>query len=169
MYPYLSTLRVIWNARQKSPIKLNESSTITLRAGFLDIDNYGEINNGRQLTLMDLGRYDLGVRVGLMDLVKAKKWGLAVGGFSVRFRRRIPWLHKFELRSRVVGHDGRWFYFHQETWCKDQICSSALIKAGVISKAGLVPAPEVIEALPKQTWDQELPQWVQAWVDIDFL
>ena len=167
MYPYLLTLRTIFQARRRSPLKFDETGIIQLRAGIFDIDHYGEVNNGRQLTLMDLGRYDLGVRGGLMTLISNNKWGLAVGGSSIRYRRRIPFGKKYELRSRLAGHDGRWFYFQQEMWCGDKICSSALVKAGVISKQGLVPATDVIKKLPVSDWVGDLPDWIQAWIDAE--
>lgn len=167
MYPYFRVLKVLLTARSKSSIHFEDTSVLNLRAGIFDVDNYGEVNNGRQLTLMDLGRYDLGARVGLLNLIKRKKWGLAVGGSSVRYRRRIPFLKRFELHSRVVGHDGRWFYFLQEMWRGDSICSSALIKAGVISQDGLVPAAVVMNEFPDEEWDGKLPEWVKAWIEAE--
>ena len=130
MYPYLMTLKTILSARRSSTLKFGDTSIIHLRAGINDIDHFGEINNGRQLTLMDLGRYDLGVRVGLIKVARKMKWGLAVGGISIRYRRRIPFLSKVELHTKVVGHDGRWFYFLQEMWQKGKICSSAPARGG---------------------------------------
>lgn len=167
MYPYYRVIKTLINARFKPGLEFNEAGILKLRAGVFDVDNYGEVNNGRQLTLMDLGRYDLGARVGLLELIKKKKWGLAVGGSSVRYRRRIPFLKKFELHSRVIGHDGRWFYFLQEMWRGESICSSALIKAGVISKDGLVPASTVMAEFPDVDWDGQLPEWAVAWIEAE--
>jgi len=169
MYPYLLTLRTLLTARHRSPLTFRDTSVLRLRAGFLDIDHFGEVNNGRQLTLMDLGRYDLGVRTGFMKVITDNKWGLAVGGSSIRYRRRIPFLRKFSLHSKVLGHDGRWFYFHQEMMCRDRICSSALIKAGVVNKQGLIPAREVMAEFPDLNWTGELPEWVHAWIQAESL
>ncbi|MCF7823132.1 MAG: thioesterase family protein [Candidatus Marinimicrobia bacterium] len=167
MYPYLLTLRTVLTARFRPTLQFDGISQITLRAGINDIDMYGEINNGRQLTLMDLGRYDLGVRVGLMEVVRKKNWGLAVGGISIRYRRRIPFLRRYTLKSRVLSHDERWFYFLQEMWCQDNICSSALVKAGVVSKSGLIPAKEVLKEFPDLDWNEPLPDWVNAWIQAE--
>ncbi len=167
MYPYLRTIKTILSAKYRSSLHFGDSGIMNLRAGIFDIDHYGEINNGRQLTLMDLGRYDLGVRGGLMKVVKAKKWGLAVGGSSIRYRRRITLWKKFQLHSELLGHDGRWFYFLQKMCIKDSICSSALIKAGVVSKAGLIPASEVMQEFPDENWSGELPDWVHSWINAE--
>lgn len=167
MYPYFRTIKTILSAKYRSSLNFGDSGILNLRAGLTDIDHYGEINNGRQLTLMDLGRYDLGVRGGLMKLISEKKWGFAIGGSSTRSRRRITLWKKFQLHSEVIGHDGRWFYFHQKMCQGATICSSALIKAGVVSKNGLVPAAQVMEEFPDNTWTGELPGWVTAWIDAE--
>ncbi len=167
MYPYLRTVKTILSARFRSSLNFGDTGILNLRAGLFDIDHYGEINNGRQLTLMDLGRYDIGVRGGLMKLIAKKKWGFAVGGSSIRYRRRIRLWKKFQLHSEVIGHDDRWFYFLQKMCLGDTICSSALIKAGVISKDGLVPAADVMKEFPDNTWTGELPGWVKAWIEAE--
>lgn len=167
MYPYFRVIKTLLGSRFRSNLQLGDIGTIKLRASIFDIDTFGEVNNGRQLTLMDFGRYDMGVRTGLMNVVRKKKWGLVVGGSSVRYRRRIPFLKCYELRSKVIGHDGRWFYFLQEMWRMDSICSSALIKAGVSSTNGLIPATEVLKEFPETNWKGELPSWVQAWIEAE--
>lgn len=167
MYPYLRTIKTIVSARFRSPLGFGDTSTLHLRAGLTDIDHFGEINNGRQLTLMDLGRYDLSVRGGLMKIIRRKKWGFAVGGSSIRYRRRITLWKKFQLHSELIGHDGRWFYFQQRMCQGDTICSSALIKGGVVAKTGLVPASEVLQEFPGHTWSGELPDWVKAWIEAE--
>lgn len=57
--------------------------------------------------------------------------GVAIGGASIRYRRRIPFLTKFTLTTELICHDGRWIYFLQETHVKGKICSSALMKGCV--------------------------------------
>ena len=52
------------------------------------------INRGA-LDYMELGRWDFSQRVGFISLMRKKGWGLAVGGASIRYRRRIPLLKKF--------------------------------------------------------------------------
>lgn len=167
MYPYFRVITTLLGSRLRPDLQMGETGILKLRAGFFDIDTFGEVNNGRQLTLMDLGRYDMAVRTGLMKVVRKKKWGLVIGGSSVRYRRRIPFLKHYELHSKVIGHDSRWFYFLQEMWRADSICSSALIKAGVSSKGGLIPATDVLKEFPKSNWKGELPNWVQAWIEAE--
>ena len=167
MYPYFRLLRVLSRARLSRRLDFDSVSTLTFRAWPGDIDVFPEMNNGRQLTVMDLGRFDLGVRTGLMSLAHRRKWGFAVAGASVRYRKRIHLFKRFTLQSRLLGHDGRWFYFLQEYRCRSTLCSSALIRAGVTSKKGLVPTVEVLQAMGSEDWNPLLPDWVKAWIEAD--
>ncbi len=167
MYPYL---RLAWHlmlARREAPLKIEETGVMHTRVYFGDIDFFSELNNGRYLTLMDLGRMHLAARTGLMGVAHRNKWGFFVAGASVRFRHRLPLFAKIELSTRVLGRDERWFYFHQVYSSKGKPCFSGLVRAGVKSEKGIVPVQEVMEALGRPEWNPELPSWVHAWSDAD--
>ncbi len=167
MYPVIKAITILVKARYRSPLTISEPSVITLRAGLTDIDMFFELNNARHLSIMELGRWDFSQRVGVVKLLREKKWGLVVGGASIRYRRRIPFLSQYTMTTQLLCHDGRWFYFLQETHRKGQICSSGLIKAGVTSDGGLVDAPAVIEAMEHDGSDLDMKDWVQAWIDAE--
>lgn len=134
-----------------------------------DIDVFFEMNNGRHLTMMDFGRFDLAARSGLLKTVKENSWGLVVAGSSVRYRHRLKLFQKYELHSEVVGHDDKWIYFHQKTIRKGRIHSAALIRTAVTSKNGIVKVEEVMKAVGHIGKIPLLPQWVKAWADADQL
>ena len=50
---------------------------------------------------------------------------------------------------------------------KDKICASAPLKVGITGKDGLVPAPEVAEAMGKKDWGVDMPAWVTAWIEAE--
>jgi len=164
MYPYCKAIKVLIQSKFRPGLKIDDESILHLRAGFTDIDMYPEVNNGRHLTLMDLGRFDLAARTGLIGLVRRKNWGLVVGGASIRYRRKIPFFRKFTLSTRLLGHDDRWFYFQQTTSRHHKICSAALVKAGIRSSGGLVPASAVIKEMGVEDFSLNLPDWVNAWI-----
>ena len=167
MYPYLTLLTTLWRARRRPPLDVDDTGIVHYRAGPGDIDLFGELNNARQLVYFELGRWDFSQRVGFIPLMKHNRWGFVVGGASVRYRRRVPFLRAFSVTTRMLCHDQRWFYFLQEIHRDGQICSSALIKAGVTSKGGLVPATEVVRAMGRASWGERIPDWVQAWIDAE--
>ena len=167
MYPYFRSARVLLAAQFGPRLDFDGESVVGLRIGFGDIDIFPEVNNGRHLTLMDMGRFDLAVRSGFWKAVHREGWSLTVGGASVRFRHRVPPLSKVLLRTRIVGHDDRWFYFHQKIERDGRVCSAALVRAGVTARGGLVAVERVLEAIGRAGWAPELPRWVRAWIDAE--
>lgn len=166
MYPFLKLARVLIGAKFREPINIMERSAVNFRVGLADADMFGELNNARYLTFMELARWDYSYRVGFVALMKSKKWGLVVGGASIRYRRRIPLFRKFTLTTELIGHDGRWYYFLHEFHARGAICASALMKVGATSKRGLVPANEVAREMGEDL-DAGIPDWVNAWIEAE--
>jgi len=169
LYPYLRLCKILIKAKCGSSLHIGEESVLKMRVFSGDIDFYPELNNGRHLTLMDMGRMELAQRTGLLRVVHKQKWGFAVSGASVRYRHRLKAFQSFRLHTRVVAIDGRWFYFHQNTIRKGKMHSSALVRAGITSKQGLVPVKKVLEALGMADWDPGMPAWVKAWSEAEEL
>lgn len=132
-----------------------------------DIDPWIELNNGRTLTLYDLGRIPLAKRLGLLPALRDNKWGITVAGNSTRYRRRIRMFDKFTMFSRMVGWDSRFFYMEQTMWKKGECCNQMLLRTAVTSANGIVDPARVIEALGHDIQSPPLPGWVQAWIEAD--
>lgn len=131
-----------------------------------DIDPWRELNNGRTLTLYDIGRIALFVRTGLDAVLKREGWGAAVAGASIRYRRRVRAFDRFEMRSVWVGRCARFLYFHQTMWKEDEAASSLLIREAVTREGegpAIVPTDAVMAALGAPDWNPDLPPWIDAW------
>ncbi|MHA1128244.1 MAG: acyl-CoA thioesterase [Alphaproteobacteria bacterium] len=132
-----------------------------------DLDLWMELNNGRTLTLYDLGRIPLARRIGLLAALKRRKWGLTVAGSSVRYRRRVTMFNRFEMRSRTLGRDARFFYIQQSMWRNGEATSSALYRTAVTDKNGIVATDLVVQEMGHPDWNPTLPEWVQTWIDAE--
>lgn len=144
-----------------------EPSALRMTVWPWDCDLFGEVNNGRHLTLFDLGRFDLGVRTGLIAILKQKRWGLVVAGSTIRYRRRLTPFQRYTLHTHLIGRDERWFYFIQTTEHKGVACSSGLIRTGVTFKGKVIPTQNVTEAMGFPDWNADLPDWVKGWAEND--
>ena len=169
MYPYLRIIKLFATKNAKKDLKIGDESILKMRVHLGDIDPFMELNNGRHLTMMDFGRFDLAFRSGLMKVIKKKGWGLAVAGASVRYRHRLKLWQKYTLHSQVVGYDDKWFYFHQKTVSKGKIHSAALIRVAITSKNGIVKSRNVLEAMGYDNIKYNVPDWVLAWAKADEL
>ena len=167
MYLYLRVARVLAGALVKPNLGLDDISELKLRVWPSDIDTYPEMNNGRYWTIMDLGRYDLAARIGLMQMARRKHWLFVVAGGSIRFRRRLPPFSRFILRTSLVGHDGRWFYFVQEFFRRGQMAAQAAVRADLRTEKELIPSETVLKAFGREDWAPILPEWVRAWIEAE--
>ncbi len=129
----------------------------------VDIDMWSELNNGRTLTLYDLGRIQLARRMGLVAALRRRGWGMTMAGVTARYRRRVVMFDRFEMRSKAIGHDGRFFYLQQSMWKKEEAISSVLYRVAVVGKSGIVPTTEATAEMGFPDWNPEMPDWVQAW------
>jgi acyl-CoA thioesterase FadM len=169
MYPYLRLARMMIKSKRKPPLTLFDTSIIPMRVCLTDIDPFWELNNGRHLTMMDFGRFEMALRTGLLKVVKEKNWGLAVAGSSVRYRHRLKPFQKYFLHTQIAGTDEKWIYFHQQTVRNGKIHSAALVRTGVTSEKGIVKVEEVSKAMGYADFKPTMPDWIRAWAEADEL
>lgn len=132
-----------------------------------DLDPWIELNNGRTLTLFDLGRIPMAQRSGLIPVLRDRKWGITVAGSSVRYRRRIRAFERFTMISRVAGWDHRFIYMDQSMWKGAECCNQVLIRSAITSAQGIVPPAQVMAALGASPDSPPLPDWIAAWIGAD--
>jgi len=94
---------------------------------------------------MDLGRYDLAARVGLMRVAHRQGWFFVVAGGSIRYGGASPF-RPIPPRTSLVGHDGRWFYFVQEFVRGGKVAAQAVVRAGLRTDKAMVPSKTVLGA-----------------------
>lgn len=167
MYPFLRLLKefiVVSRKPKLGPFDVHKSYHMCWP---WDLDMFAELNNGRTLTLYDLGRIPLANRAGLVPVLVKNKWRFTMAGVSVRYRRRVTAFQRIEMHSRLVGWDHRFFYMEQTMWVKGQATSSCLYRTAIISDEGIVEPPLVAEAMQLNPQSPQLPDWVSAWIEAD--
>lgn len=132
-----------------------------------DIDQFMEMNNGRILTILDLGRTGLAQRVGLLRALRQNGWGLTMAGASVRYRKRIRPFVKFRTVSKCVGWDARFMYLDQSIWIDGECAVQALYRSAVTDKNGIIKPAQLMEAMGLDDPSPIHPDWVQNWIDAD--
>lgn len=167
MYPFVRMMKEIWTSRRADPLGLTDTHVSHHICWPWDLDMWAELNNGRTLTLFDLGRIPLAVRTGLVGILRQKRWGITVAGNSVRYRRRVRAFERLEMHSRCIGWDDKFLYMEQSMWKAGECTSHMLIRSAVTSKAGIVNPTEVLAAMGKAVQRPALPDWVNAWTAAD--
>lgn len=168
MYPLLRMIWQLLSATRKSKLPYDGTHISQHICWPWDLDFMLELNNGRTLTLYDLGRMPLGLRIGLMGALRRNKWSMTVAGSTPRYRRRVRIFDKVTMKSRGVGWDDKFIYVEQSMWLKNGECAShVLIRSAVTNNNGIVPADEVAKACGYTGPRIAPPQWVRNWCDAD--
>ena len=167
MYPFLRFAKEMIKFRNAPALGICDTHVSYHRCWPWDLDPWIELNNGRTLTLYDLGRIPMAARTGLAGTLRANGWGITVAGNSTRYRRRIRAFERFELRSRCIGWDARFFYIEQAMWKGTECANHILIRSAMTSAQGILPPERVLQAMGKETQSPALPDWVTAWISAD--
>ncbi len=167
MYPLVRLAKEYLLSRKADPLPLLGTHVSHHRCWPQDIDLFMEMNNGRILTILDLGRTSLAYRVGLLAALKQQRWGLTMAGVSVRYRKRIRPFVKFRVVSKAVGWDDKFMYLDQSIWIGEECAVQALYRSALTDKNGLVRPHRLLEVIKSDAAPPPLPDWVQNWVDAD--
>ncbi len=151
-------LRLIWllaSAWRRPRLALpGDASQLWFRVWPHDLDLSLHMNNGRYLTLMDLGRTDIMVRSGLWRAVWRHKWTPIASAITIRYRRELRPFQSFRLETRLLTWDDTLVVMEQ-TFLIDggqrdgQIAARALFKGGLYDRANraFVPVATLMETI----------------------
>ncbi|QBF29818.1 acyl-CoA thioesterase [Thalassococcus sp. S3] len=169
MFPFIRFAKDLLLARRMPPLERLTDVHVSHHICWpWDLDMFMELNNGRMLTLYDLGRFMTAQRGGLIKALFDNGWALTMAGASVRYRRRITGFERFEMRSRAVCWDERFVYLEQSMWKRNGDCAShVLYRAAVIDKRRAVPPTRVLEAMGQDPQSPPIPGWIAAWIEAE--
>lgn len=163
MHLLLRTLVHLVLSRRRSKLSMWGNSSLPMRVLPTDIDVAMHVNNGMYLSLMDLGRFDLMVRSGVWDLMRARGWSPVVGGETISFRKSLNLGQRYTIESKIIGFDDRAIYFEQRMVSGGEIYARAFIAARMVSKAGPVTNEEIFAVLGDPPAGLVLPEWIHDW------
>ena len=161
---YFRLLLFMIRVRFRSRLGIWDTSHVTFRVNPLDLDLQRHMNNGRYLSLMDLGRMDLMLRSRFWQRITGQGWYPVVAGQTITYRRSLLLWERFDLASRVIGHDDRWIYMEQVFRRDGAVVADAIVRARFLRRAGgSVPIEEVLSQVGPVPEDLAVPQWVIDW------
>lgn len=136
----------IFFAKRAAPLNPLDISRVTMRVLPNDLDVQMHMNNGRFLSIMDLGRIDLMVRTGFWAVAKQNGWFPLVGSVKIDYRRTLAVFEKFEMTSQIISWDDRWIFMEQQLISGGKMAAKATFKTMIRGKNGLVKPTEVMMA-----------------------
>lgn len=167
----LKTLILVWFFRPGLGSVL-DVSRLTFRVWPNDLDLNGHMNNGRYLTVADLGRLDLILRTKLWRLVRRHKGVPILAAAQIRYRLPLRPFERFALESRVVCWDERFVYLeqrfiHLKGPTQGAVAAIALLKGGFYDKSrkGVIPTAEMLGEMGESSLaSPDMPAYVADWL-----
>lgn len=165
MYPVLRMFKELALSRGKPALSFHDEHVSHHLCWPWDLDIWNELNNGRTLTLYDLGRIPMAKRSGLTAVLRRQTWGIAIAGAAVRYRRRVKLFDKITMRSKLLTWDARFLYVEQSMWKSDGECAShAVFRMAVTGPNGIVPTEDLLESMQITARAPDTPEWVETWL-----
>jgi acyl-CoA thioesterase FadM len=162
---FITWLRALRGAR----VRPGDTVELELRVLPNDLDLNGHMNNGRYLTIVDLGLVTYFVRSGFIRLCFARRWRPMGGGSIVYFRRGLTLLQRYNLRFTLVAWDEFWTYCRFEFVRGGEVCATGFVKGAAAGRGGLVRCAEIYPALGHHNSSPQMPEDLVAWVAADRL
>jgi acyl-CoA thioesterase FadM len=161
--------RTLWKAltlRLRPRLEPLGTSVLGFRVWPNDLDVNIHMNNGRFLSVMDLGRFDLTFRTGLGRAMLRHRWQALVGGVTIRYRRSLDPFEHYELHTRLLGWDAKWFFLEQRFLkVGGPVAAEAVVRALFRGRDGNVPVAEVLRELDYEGPTPELPEAIRRWAE----
>ncbi|WP_404436085.1 thioesterase family protein [Microbacterium aerolatum] len=156
--------------RREGRIAPTEISRIRLTTLPTDIDVLRHMNNGRYLSLFDLGRWDLLTRTGMGDAMKRYGWYGVVSAETVTFRKSLELWQRFEVESRLLGHDDKAIYLEHRAVVDGEIYARAIIRSRMLKRSGgTLSHEELFGAIGRPEGLPEVEQWMHDWAEASSL
>lgn len=173
MYPFYRYSKTIVSSiiseRKGKKLTLNDVGEVTFTCNPSDIDNFLEMNNGRVLTLFDLGRTDFAIRSGLGYQLIKNRWSLVVAGSTIQYRKRVRAFDEVTIKTKIVGMQDSWVYIEQSMWVKDVPCSSVLLRTGITKNGKVIDTNIVLNAIGMNNHSFPENEFLNAWIEADKL
>ena len=128
-------------------IKATDPLVLRFRTWPTDLDTNLHMNNGRYLTLMDLGRVQLMIRAGMVKKIFKNRWMPVVGECHIRFRRSLSPFQAFELHTRILSWDEKWVYIEHKFFSGNELMAQGVIKGLFKKPGGNLSSKELLHAM----------------------
>jgi len=165
------TLILLWSSRRRyrrdgaiGPLDVGRIRLTTLPT---DLDVVGHMNNGRYLSLFDLGRFDLLMRSGLWDLLRARGWYPVVANATISYRKSLHLWQRFDIESRMIAADERAVYLEHRAVVGDEIYARLVVRGRFVRRSGgVLPTAELFGAIGQDPAAIPAPEeWMIRWAD----
>ncbi len=162
---YFRLILIIVCSFFKPRVDFADKISLNLRILPNDLDINRHLNNGRYLTILDLGSIDLFLRSGVLKRAIFKGFRPMLGGLIITYRRGLSLFERCSLTMQLKAWDERWNYFRFEfRKSNGQLAAAGYFKGALVSTKGLIPNKVADEIFGNKRGACTLPPAVRDWI-----
>ncbi|MBP6518289.1 MULTISPECIES: thioesterase family protein [unclassified Shewanella] len=154
---------LFWRTRHCRKIDFLGTSRITYRALPSDCDINFHLTNSRYPAFMDLARTYMLAEMGLLKRFLKLKWMPIVNAAEFTYIRDIKPLKTFEIETKVVGWDEKYFYIEQRFVSERGLHCIVHVRGVFVCKGKQVPLDVLVKEAGYTDAAPELPPEVVKW------
>jgi acyl-CoA thioesterase FadM len=140
--------RLLWLAlrsRFRAPSAITETCVTPFRVWPSDLDLLFHMNNGRYLSIMDIGRTDWLIRSKLAPVFAREKMHPIVTRSGMRYRRSLELGQAFTVSAKLAGWNERDFFVVQRFMRGEQVMAEGMIQGRMMQRgAGSMPTDKTL-------------------------
>jgi acyl-CoA thioesterase FadM len=122
-----------------------------------DLDLNQHMNNGRYLTIMDLGRFDYLGKTGLLKTCIKNRWFPILGATQMVFLRPLKLFQKYTIYTSVECWDDKWFIIKQRFVSNEKVVAIGKIRGLLRGSQGNIRPSEVFKSSQTAEVDSPAP------------
>ncbi|MDI3254684.1 thioesterase family protein [Pseudacidobacterium ailaaui] len=140
-----------------------DQDRVSMRVLPNDIDFNFHLNNSRYLSCMDYGRIHMMAANGILNHALSGRWTPLVGSVDITYRRPLGLWVRFELHTRTLGWDQKWFYIEQSFHSDAGLAAIAWVKGLFRNRQGNIPPQTVVDMVAPGMTSPRLPEELERW------
>jgi len=164
VYPWLRLTRVVIGLIGRAPLDPFTTTCVRVRVWPNDLDFNLHVNNGRYLTLADLGRIHWFARTGILCRARRQRALPMVGDAIARFRRDLRAFQTFEIHTRLIGWDEKWGFLEHRFVRGGRVIGVVAVRglfkgpSGPVEPGGLFGGDQARASPPLPDWANRFDQ-----------
>lgn len=157
--------RLFWKKTQL----ITDLCSTSFRVGLIDLDLNFHMNNGRYLSVMDLGRFDMLIKTNSFLKVFKNGYYPVVLSESIVFKKSLNLFEKYKLHTNIYGWDDKFFYIKQNFMKGEELVASANVRACFKqrNRKGIVPVKELYAFIGESHEEVKLTDLAKKQIELD--
>lgn len=161
---FLPALAVARNALRSRLTEMDDEVSESFLVKPIDIDVFRHMNHARYLRYMEAARWGLMVRCGFLRLALKRGWIAPLRAVHVEYFRPLALGQRFEVRTRFIRVDERWYFVLHRVFVGEKEAARALVHGTVRRGRENVPPAEYLAPLGLDPADARVPADTAEWI-----